>query len=210
MTSSDVISQVPLQLQSVKSTAHADPGFQQTKAEVLEDAEEVSLRLFNKVKVTFEDFKVSTFGDPNFEQPNVTIPGLLPPGLGDSDNFYDMEDEARLSAIYSSMYVIRQYLFEMEWDAVRADGIHSSLAFNLTVCRHELQTFMTAINVTIHVLDVQHPGRPSYVMEPDIRDPPSEYMRHIRDFLVLQDFGVAVKRSYFHLHAMYTKYAQQD
>ncbi|XP_035700038.1 uncharacterized protein LOC118432530 [Branchiostoma floridae] len=121
-----------------------------------------------------------------------------------------MDDAARLSAIYSSMYVARRYLYEMEWDAVLEEGTHSSLAANITACRHQLQTFITAINVTIDVLDVQHPGRPSYVMEPDMQDPPSEYLRHIRDFLVLRDFRVAVENSYHHLYFMYDKYAWQD
>ncbi|KAI8486283.1 hypothetical protein Bbelb_359990 [Branchiostoma belcheri] len=208
MTSHDVTSEVSQQLQVVKSTAHADPGFQQSKVEVLKDAKEISIRLWNKVSVTFESYKINTFGDPNYNlspEHNNGIPGLLLNGTEDR-GFLDMEDEARLSAMYSSMYVARRWLYEMEWDEEQAQGSHSEFAANLTACRHQLETFMTSIDVTIHVLDVQHPGTPSYVMEPEMRDPPSEFRRHFRDFLVLRDFETAVMNSYHHLYVMHDKY----
>ncbi|KAI8509413.1 hypothetical protein Bbelb_132610 [Branchiostoma belcheri] len=243
MTSHDVTSEVSQQLQVVKSTAHADPGFQQSKVEVLKDAKEISIRLWNKtmsvpVTVGLPDTtgadivyqmhlticrrhnlkkprgtvqklkKINTFGDPNYNlspEHNNSISGLLLNGTEDA-GFLDMEDEARLSPMYSSMYVARRWLYEMEWDEEQAQGSHSEFAANLTACRHQLETFITSLDVTIHVLGVQHPGTPSYVMEPEMRDPPSEFRRHFRDFLVLRDFETAVMNSYHHLYVMHDKY----
>ncbi|XP_066277318.1 uncharacterized protein [Branchiostoma lanceolatum] len=177
----------------------------QTPLEVITNARTLTRRLHEKATTAYNAFIEDEFkGDYGYCAEQITWDELVDVRMT-AIEWRQMEDEERLQRLRRDLQVYGLYLQEVKLDELDKDG-HTDTADKVEEAVHQLNGLMTAIAVTNNVLGFTSPSDVSEITSTNLRDPPNEYARSLRDCVVLREFKSLVYRVHRDFTVLASKY----
>ncbi|XP_019626436.1 PREDICTED: uncharacterized protein LOC109471530 [Branchiostoma belcheri] len=166
---------------------------QESPFDVLMNDRSIADRLYRKADGAYETFIQDEFsGSHGYCAEQITWDELINVRMTPLE-WRNLGDEERMQRMRSDLQIFGLYLEEVRLDELDKDG-HTDTAQKVAETIHQLDTLMTAIDVTNNVLGFSSPTDTAEIQNVNFRDPFSEFARSIRDCVVLRDFRVLVQR----------------
>ncbi|CAH1257890.1 Hypp1920 [Branchiostoma lanceolatum] len=166
---------------------------QESPFDVLMNDRSIADRLYRKADEAYTTFFQDEFeGNSGYCAEQITWDELISVRMTPLE-WRNLGDEERMQRMRSDLQIFGQYLEEVKLDELDKEG-HTDTANKVDETIHQLDTLMTAIDVTNNALGFSSPTDTAEIQNINFRDPFSEFARSIRDCVVLRDFRVLVQR----------------